>query len=386
MVPPPPRANTPFPRKPSPTTLCSKGGVWCGGKIPTAVLAHQCSIGLKPKCRNCGATYKPPLPPSQEAFGPFGSARRDVAGKGLTGTKPKTETEKENERLRDLLKTHGVKDPQESSKMEDADKEIEKLQKGIQKLREVGLDTKFLEDQLAEKERNGKGQTASKPRVHAKLRAAQNTLKQVLENHESLHNALRENFTKGAKQAHLVQELQKQYDEILAKEGYTKPQEGGVDKALLIQMPPDLDAEQQAQWNTLVEGEADERKKQQAQKDEEFKKKLATMAENFAKQCELKKSEQAANTATPIGFEPPKEGAVDPPDSGGAKASTDKDESMLAVEGQTQCADDLELDKQLAEEISKMDESDASGKRAAQEGAEIFQNLAKAQRKTKQDK
>ena len=375
------RDTNPFAPGKAPTqTMCPRGGVWCG-RIPTAVLAFQCNSGMEPTCRGCGTLYKPPQPPPQPANGSFGTrpnrwgGEGKGSGKGSGEPKPKTVLEKENERLKELLKTSGVKDPEESKKNEEQEDEIEKLEKGIQVMQGLGLDAKPLQEKLA-KTKAAKGQHASKPQIYAKLMAAQNTLKQVLENHEKMHKALAENFEKGAKQASVVQLLQKQYDEILYKEGYSKPQEG-QGRVNIVSMPANLDEGQKLQWNAVVQGEADERNLLESQRGEELKKKLETLTEIFGKQVRVEPGPAQAS----VPHVPPPNGPNGPPaPTIEQKPSEAKEDEEMGdpPEKDDDKKEDM-LDDEFASQLEQVDE--ATGKRIGMEGAQAFQRLAKAQRK-----
>ena len=99
--------------------------------------------------------------------------------------------------------------------------DIQALQNVVKLSKEQGLECKEAQAKL-EKTMAAKGSIDDK-KVYGKLQAAKITLKQLVENHNKLHEQLRESFKRWAAQKELVDNLQKQHDELLAKQWYTKP-------------------------------------------------------------------------------------------------------------------------------------------------------------------
>ena len=109
-------------------TMCAKG-VWCTGRIPTAVLAHKLHVGEKPACLVCGSRYH--LPPSSPYFKSVGGGVQGVSGSnanlsmpaGSRGSgkilplpsKAQIETEKQLEACKNRFKQHNLEIPQPES-------------------------------------------------------------------------------------------------------------------------------------------------------------------------------------------------------------------------------------------------------------------------------
>ena len=371
-------ANSPFaqPRKPAPhKTLCSKKGVWCGGCIPTAVLAYQTSIGLKPECRICGAAYVPPVPsPAMAAIGAPGP-RRGGGNGGRSGTglprsdlvqNNKTAVELENERLKELLKNNKIEIPVEAKASDNI--EVTKLQKCVQALQEAGLDCKEAQSKLDAALAHLNGQETSIKGVLGKLQAAKNTLKQHVDNHNKLHKQLQESFQKGQSQAALVDVLQEQYKCLLKQQGFVEDTEK-TSSCAPVEAPADLNEEQLGQWKQVVQAEEDEKQKLETQRVQNLKTRLETMAQNFAEANKKKQQEED------IQKEPSKDVDMESKVAGDAPSSPPGGGSKASGSGEAPSPD--QVDQTLAEQAAR-----DCNKRGATigESKTSFEHLAKAAR------
>ena len=350
-------------------TRCPKG-VWCTGTMPTAVLAYQCGQGKHPACRVCGELYKPPasIPNGKSADAGSGTRNGNVSpfqnnsGNNRWRTQAKTLAEIQNEKMRELLKEKGVELP-DDLKTETNDKEIQRLKDAVQTLKDMGCDYSEAQQKLdAALANKGNGRVGVKA-LMGKLQAAQNTLKQFVENHNKLHAQLRESYKKGEDQTELVQKLQKEVDQAMAEEGYTKKDDKKVD--VPVEKPKDLNEEQQKQWDEALQAHEKECQAFEEQKKKGLQSKLETMLQNF---------EKAAPSP------PPGNGApVDVPDDKeekGVKESSD--EPMLGAKEDAAIVAD-QMDEDFAAQLAA-----TSQKRNAEDGIDdkqSFANIAKAARK-----